>query len=221
MGGMLTFFGLAHLRDATLMHVLLHLRTVVMLSWQDLLLHLHTVVMLRWQDLLLQQTDSQWLGLKNFLPNLTEKWRLWWGQRWVHLCDVVVTNMYGNVSSKLVHHWACWKSWPSWWKTTKPTTVEKNRIKRAAGKTKKTPGASRAGDLVSYTYLKFVSNDAWGDDPQWHFFPRGDIFRTKHPCSSKIHEISQPARLDFRRLFHCEPSWFYSLSWLGFMVMKT
>ena len=107
--GMSTFFGLAHLHDATLMHVLfnvqnyamlrwqflLHLRTVVMLRWQDLLLHLHTVVMprwpdlllhlhtvvlLRWQDLLLllhsaklskiagtQQIDRQWLGLKKFV----------------------------------------------------------------------------------------------------------------------------------------------------------
>ena len=98
--GMLTFFGLAHLRDATVMHVLLHLHTVVMLCWQDLLLHLHTVVMLRWQDLLL------------------------------HLHTVVMlrwqaTNMYGDVISKLVRHWSCWKSWPSWWKTTTPTTAEK------------------------------------------------------------------------------------------------
>ena len=91
-GGMLTFIGLAHLRGATLLHVL----------WRNL-----------------------------FFPIFTEKWRLWWGQRWIHLCDVVVSNMCGDVISKLVHHWSCWKSWQSWWKTTTPTTakrVEKRRF---------------------------------------------------------------------------------------------
>ena len=98
-GGMLTFIGLAHLRDATLLHVRFNL---------------HNYVMLRYC------TFSEY-----FFPIFTEKWRLWWGQRWIHLCDVVTSNMCGDVISKLVHHWSCWKSWQSWWKTTTPTTAKR------------------------------------------------------------------------------------------------
>ena len=78
-----------------------------------------------------KSTDNGWVWRNLFFPIFTEKWRLWWGQRWIHLCDVVVSNMCGDVISKLVHHWSCWKSWQSWWKTTTPTTakrVEKRRF---------------------------------------------------------------------------------------------
>ena len=163
-GMMLTLLGLAHLRDATRLHVLFNLHNYVMLRWPrwgdgwvvgrdvnapwtctltwccyatarslqftqlrdatllHVLFNLHNYVMLRWLG---------WVWSKLFFPIFTEKWRLWWGQRWIHLCDVVVSNMCGDIISKLVHHWSCWKSWQSWWKTTMPTTakrVEKRRF---------------------------------------------------------------------------------------------
>ena len=163
--GMLTFIGLAHLRDATLLHVLFNLYNYVMFSSiytttyatarslqftqlrDAMLLHvrfnLHNYVMLRWVGgwggmltfiglaHLRDATLLHVLWRNLFFPIFTEKWRLWWGQRSIHLCDVVVSNMCGDVISKLVHHWSCWKSWQSWWKTTTPTTakrVEKRRF---------------------------------------------------------------------------------------------
>ena len=140
-GGMLTFIGLAHLRDATLLHVLFNLlRDATLLH---VLLNLHNYVMLRYctfssichNYVMLRSLGwvGGWVGGGdvNVHWTCTQKWRLWWGQRWIHLCDVVVSNMCGNVISKLVHHWSCWKSWQSWWKTTTPTTakrVEKRRF---------------------------------------------------------------------------------------------
>ena len=77
--------------------------------------------------------SRQWLRLKKCVfPLFTEKCRLWSGQRWIHLCDVAVTNMYGDVISKLLHHWSCWNGWPSWWKTTTPTTAEQVKVRRFA-----------------------------------------------------------------------------------------
>ena len=118
-GGMLTFIGLAHLRDATLLHVL----------WRNL-----------------------------FFPIFTEKWRLWWGQRWIHLCDVVVSNMCGDVVSKLVHHWSCWKSWQSWWKQRRRQLLKElekdvlmqKRYKNARRLTRPRPGI--------YTELYYIYN---------------------------------------------------------------
>ena len=80
-----------------------------------------------------KSTDNGWVWRNLFFPIFTEKWSedFGGGQRWIHLCDVVVSNMCGDVISKLVHHWSCWKSWQSWWKTTTPTTakrVEKRRF---------------------------------------------------------------------------------------------
>ena len=157
-GGMLTFIGLAHLRDATLLHVLFNLHSYVMLRYCTFS-SIYTTTwcyvdwgggMGGWAGGMLtfigiggitktksfaacsltstvpsclkslarsKSTYNGWVWRNLFFPIFTEKWRLWWGQRWIHLCDVVVSNMCGDVISKLVHHWSCWKSWQSWWKT--------------------------------------------------------------------------------------------------------
>ena len=144
------------LRDATLLHVLFNLHNYVMLRWLGwgggwvggmltfigiggitktksfAACSLTSAVPSCLKSLARSKsTDNGWVWRNLFFPIFTEKWRLWWGQRWIYLCDVVVSNMCGDVISKLVHHWSCWKSWQSWWKTTTPTTakrVEKRRF---------------------------------------------------------------------------------------------
>ena len=195
-GGMLTFIGLAHLRDATLLHVLFNLHNYVMLRYCTFSsIYTTTWCYVDWSGWVgggmltligiggitktksfaacsltstvlvpsclkslarSKSTDNGWVW-RIFFPIFTEKWRLWWGQRWIHLCDVVVSNMCGDVISKLVHHWSCWKSWQNWWKTTTPTTAK--RVEKETFWCRnaiKTPGAWRARDLVVWNFFHIL-----------------------------------------------------------------